>query len=411
MNPRPSAFIVCLLAAAVLAIAPFLGGCGRNGGKATGDIVIGFIGDLTGPGAFAVKQTLDGQADYIRMLNEEELVPGVYVKYITYDSRGDRGRVQPAYKWLRGQGADLICTISGDEAAILMPTLEADHIAAFTANSSQSLYASEWAFGVLPPPIAQGETIAHWMEEHWDPNQGVAKVGLIGLGPLTISREILESIQEWCAATPGFVLAAGELVPYGTVTWAAEIAHLRDCDFIVNTAIGSSMATFERDISASGWQGTHVGCMESFMAFWTLVRTAVSPDDLDGAIASDPGAHWNDNVPFINQCKEYTEKYRPSEAEEIFAAVGRIPGWCAGYIIAAAIEKAVVAVGVENVDSQAIRDALVGTDIDVEGFGNPWRLTGDLPCFWQTVRMMKWDAQGAEWQACSDWYRPPSMGG
>jgi len=90
---------------------------------------------------------------------------------------------------------------------------------------------------------------------------------------------------------------------------------------------------------------------------------------------------------------------------------GWIGGWANGTIMAAGIKKAVETVGAENVDGQAIRDALATIQLDIEGAGNIWEVGGGINSYNQTLRMWQYSVSTDKWGAITDWYRPPLLGG
>ncbi len=402
---------VLLLLVLVASVVPGLAGCGNGGTTGKPEIMIGFIGDITGPGALGVKHMYEGMRDYFRMVEETDMLPDINVKFVPYDSKGERGRVPVGYNWLKGQGAMLISTISGAEIETILDKLEEDKIANFSAQASPTIMGKDWAFGWLPLPGAQGEQIIQFIRDDWQ-GESKAKVGFVGLNALIISRDILTVCEDEYASGGDFDLVSPQMVPYGTMTWAVEISRLKQCDYIVNTLIGPSAASFVQQIRSAGWDGKIIGCMESFLAFWDLVRAASTPDQLDGSLCSNPYVWWNESVPFINECKEYAEKYlSPDDAASVMRNCGRIGGWGWGMIAEAAIERAVDSVGAKNVNSQVLRDAIAATDLTVEGWGNTWEVVGDVNCFLQTTRVMEYNGAQEEWTAITDWYRPPSLGG
>ncbi|MFC2000196.1 ABC transporter substrate-binding protein [Chloroflexota bacterium] len=398
-----------VLAAVMLLTVPSLVGCGERDGVMPPVIVIGCLGDLTGPGAFVGKMIHSGQNDYINMAKDKGLVPGVWLNLSAYDSKGDESRVQSGYKWLKERGADIICTMSGDEAAILESKAAADEIPIFSSQSSMAMSGSEWVYGNQPPPGAEGQMVAHWIEETWNA-QGPAKIGLVGHDTLLASQEVRDAIEAWCETSSKLDFLTAQMVPYGTATWDAEIAHLMDCDFIVDTTIGFSLATFERAIRLAGYEGQLIGIMESFLANWNLVIDVVSSVELDGAVATSPYPSWTDPATFIKEIKLWNSHYLiPEEITEVLGSCGRICGWANGMIVVEAIRQAVNKVGAENVDGKAVADGLRAVDLNMEGFGNTLQLEGDLPCFVKTLRMMKWDSQREGWVGLTDWYRPPML--
>ncbi|MCX5998481.1 MAG: ABC transporter substrate-binding protein [Chloroflexi bacterium] len=104
----------------LLAVLPCIVGCG--GGATTGESVVtlGFLGDLTGAGSAAVSEVLYGFQDYLKMVEENGLLPEGKIDLTTYDTKSDSGRVLPGYVWLHGQGAQVVATVSGpDREAII----------------------------------------------------------------------------------------------------------------------------------------------------------------------------------------------------------------------------------------------------------------------------------------------------
>jgi len=399
-----------VLAAVLLLTVPSLVGCGEPPPRPP-SIVIGCLGDLTGPNAFAGAMIYSGQKDYNYMVKDKGLVPGAWLQFAAYDSKGDKSRVEDGYEWQKGREAVIICTISGDEAAILESKAAADEIPIFSSQSSMAMFGSEWVYGNQPPPGAEGQMVAHWVEEAWDA-QAPAKIGLVGHDTLLDSQEVRDAIDTWCRTSSKLDFVTAQMVPYGTVTWDEEIDHLMDCDFIVDTTIGSSLATFERDIRLAGYEGQLIGIMESFLANWNLVRDVVASVELDGAVATSPYPYWTDPATFIKEIKLWNSHYlTQEEIAEVLGSYGRICGWADGMIVVEAIRQAVDKVGAENVDGKAVADGLRAVDLNIGGFGNTLQLESDLPCFVKTLKMMKWDGQIEDWVGLTDWYQPPSLGG
>ncbi|MCX6000434.1 MAG: hypothetical protein NTU41_12870, partial [Chloroflexi bacterium] len=69
--------IACLLLMVVLVAAgSAAAGCG-GGGEGRVEIVLGWLGDWTGPAAFGAAEYGGGLVDYLRTVEEENPIPGV----------------------------------------------------------------------------------------------------------------------------------------------------------------------------------------------------------------------------------------------------------------------------------------------------------------------------------------------
>jgi len=108
-----------------------------------------------------------------------------------------------------------------------------------------------------------------------------------------------------------------------------------------------------------------------------------------------------------SQEEKYIPKYYPDATESMMRTSGPAQGWKYGMIAVDAIRRVVEKVGAENVDGAAIRDALLETDITVEGWGSPWRCTEDSHFFAGAQRMYEWIPAEEKWVVASGWYTPP----
>ena len=188
-----------------------------------------------------------------------------------------------------------------------------------------------------------------------------------------------------------------------------------DSDFIFAAMSGPPLASFVRDARARGYDSALIGPLESFWAFWELVKGAVEPQDLNGVISGMYYPLWWEDVPFINEVKAHFDEFlSPAEQESVLLGTGRLGGWSYGIILVDAIQRAVDAVGAENVDGPALRDALAETDLGAvsQGWGNDWKLVPGVNAFARTVRLYEYDATADEWIPLVDeWFTPPSLVG
>jgi len=119
---------------------------------------------------------------------------------------------------------------------------------------------------------------------------------------------------------------------------------------------------------------------------------------------------WDEPVSWIVEAREAVLKYRASgEAEYILARPGYLSGWLPGMVLADTIRRAVGEVGAENVDGAALRHALAGIDMALEGLWNPWRFAENVHCLMKNQRMEEWSTAEDKWVLTGDIYCPPSL--
>jgi len=411
MSRRLTKIVVLVLLAVMLATLPGLAGCAEEKEK-TPQITIGVLTDFTGVASFAVKQLVDAMMDYFRMVEEEDPIPGVKIKFITYDTRLDYARTAPGYVWLKGQGAVMMNIINPADREILVDRFVEDKIPVIGSQTLPTLMASGWDFSFSSSNAHETEVIMQWIMDTWDYNTlGMPKIGHLGYAHVVADYH-QDGIDAAMEANPGkFDFAGFERSPMGTTAWAVEINRLKDCDFIIVSAVGPMMASFVKEARLRGYEGDLLSGINAFPGYWDLVTGAVPSEDLYACFWAGYYPWWNENVPFITDLKEAIQRYRPGEAEALMRSSGPLAGWAMGLFMADAIRRAVEEVGAENVDRIAIRDALADTNMTVEGWGNTWKFTEDQYFLARAERVFEWSIAENDWVVISDWILPASLAG
>ncbi|MCX5998763.1 MAG: ABC transporter substrate-binding protein [Chloroflexi bacterium] len=301
--------VVCLIAGV-----PALIGCGQE--KTTSEIVIGYMGDLTGPAAFGIKQVYDTVSAYLEMVQDQGVLPGVKTRLVSYDTRGDASRVAFGYLWLRDQGARLMIIPSPAEAEAVGTKPQSDGIALVGAPTSMGMLDCPWYHGFYGPPYGNVQVLMLWASGKWQSQgqQGKPKVGLVSYSGIDFYEEMLDGALATVALYPDkFDWVSGEMSPKGTMTWSIEIGRLMKCDYIVMGLTGAPLAAFIKEARTRGYSGKFIGPVESFGGYWSLLKSAVPKDQLDGIVMGLYCPWWNDDVPFINECRERVVTYMSSD--------------------------------------------------------------------------------------------------
>lgn len=399
-------FLVMLLVSAT-----GLTACG--GGSATeedNEVIFGVLADFTGRAAVGTTETYNAFKDYLRMAEEKELLPEASIKVLTYDTRGDFSRVMPGYVWLTSRGAQILGAFNPGDIELLRSRVEEEEIPVLGTPAMFSILDCDWFAFAYGPVDSELEALLQWIVDNWDSYPTRPKIGFVGLTGITFYETQLAMVEKFCAAHPDEVDWVGaEMAPTTTTNWAGEIGKLSGCDYIIPVMSGPSLASFIKEARSRGYTNKFAGSLENVVGFWPLVRDAVPPADLDGLVVAGYYPWYTDDVGFIREVKEYTEKYRPDQADLLMTGTSPMVGWTWGNALVAAVKGAMEEVGVENIDSLALREALFNLDLELDGFGNRWKMREGVHCLGQTVRMYEYDADAEAWTAISDWYQPASL--
>jgi len=415
MGRRLTKVVALLLLGVLLTSLPGLAACGEDEDKGKNQVIVGWLWDLTGRASSAVIQMYEGFRDYITVAEREDPIEGVEIKFITYDTRSDSSRITPGYVWLKGKGITLVSAAPHDGEA-LMSRFEEDEMPYFGVSSVLGGLKSEWFFHVYGPPESQIEVEMQWIMDTWDYDSlGEPMIGFAGLAGIPYYEGQRDTVEKWVSDYPEkFDWLGAQMAPTTTTMWASEVSKLKDSDFIFAGMSGPPLASFVRDARARGYENSLIGPMESFWAFWELIKGASPQEDLYGCISAYYEPWWDEDVPYITKLSQHMEEFlSPAEIESSMMATGRISGWAGGMILYDAVKRAVNKVGAENVDGPAMRDALAETDMEMisQGWGNDWKLT-NVNCFARTVRLFEYNPATDKWLPITDeWYTPPSLAG
>jgi hypothetical protein len=411
MSGKLVRIIALVLLVVLIAVLPGLVGCAKEKEEAQ-EVIIGFIGDFTGPAAATCGEMYKGLTDYFRMVEEDDPITGVEVKIITYDTRMDYARGPVGYLWLKGQGTDIFFDFSPIFQEILMGRHQEDEISSFTLATSPAMVGEEWVYSFSIHYPWEAEAAMKWILEDWEgrPEGRPPKVGHIGISGYVSTEQVTEKLEELHALDPDSFELEEEAAPSGTTAWAVEISRLKDCDIIIVDLLGPQTASFLDEAIVRGYEGTFLGTSLAFLGFWDLVKARVSQlEDLDGALAMQTQLILTDDVPFVNQMRNNLQRFRPDEAETLGRGTSYMAAQAAGLVLADTIRRAVAEVGAENVDAVALNNALKSIDIKVEGYGEDLKCHEGSNILHRMVKVIEYRAAEDDWFAITDWFLPPSL--
>jgi len=374
MHSKVKKTIAVALVVMMLGGIPGLVGCGDNGGGGGGDeIVVGILADFTGPAALAVQSYVFGAQDYFRYAQEQGLTSGVNIKTVTYDQRSDPARVPSGYQWLKGQGTDVLFVISPTDLSILEDRVAADKMPTVGAHCSEDNPAASYIYGWWPTQSSEGEAEMEWIISDWD-YEGTGRSPKVGYQTWTLpsAQFFMSGFQVVLDANPGKVDWQGmNKAPTSTTSWAPEIQQFINCDYILCTMVGSTLASFVAEARQRGYTGKFVTGTSGFPGYFELVIDRVaSPDELDGCYFVMASPFYNDDLPMVKAFLQAYAEYRPSVTYQhlVEGDTGPMGGWICGMIIVKALTNAMETLGVENLTGEAVESALASLDVTVEGF-------------------------------------------
>ena len=319
-------------------------------------ITIGNLSDLTGVSANAMVYINMALDDLVEYYNENNLIPGVRFKVVTYDGQMDPARDIPGYEWLIQRGADFILTPIPAVAVTLKSRVDRDGVVLFTLTScKEGFIPPGYVFNLGIDPQYDGYTVMKWIADYdWDwKTKGPAKVGGAAWSE-AYSDALIIAMKEYCTANPGqFEWKGGYLTNFG-FNWTAEVEALKDCDYVYPGIVMKSFVQQYRD--AGHTEAKFIGT-DTQTAFFGMIDDADLWEEIDGTLFLKFSRWWNEEGEMIDLANQLVQENHSGDAEKIirsgvgYLAMNQI------YPMFKIIANAAEAVGPENLDSQAIYDA------------------------------------------------------
>ncbi len=353
---------------------------------------LGVITDITGPASQAMTVCDASLADLVRYYNENNLIPGLKLETIKYDSQYDPSKAMPAYHWLIERDADVILTGLPPIVSVIHTRCTQDEVPLLTiVVSSDAIVPPTWNFSFNTTSESFMYTLLKWVAENDPdfPQDRPAKIGGAGWeGPYM--TQILDGMDKYCKAHPDqYELVDTFLASFTQMSWENEVDVLSECDYVVPPATGISTTQFMKEYVNAGGKGKFLGTDAHNAYLGMIVDTFGGWEKFDGMLFCLPNRWYNEEghgevVDLINQLLE--EYHSTAEANNFRWAGSSYQGsfhqwWGILELIRATAEE----YGPENVTRQAIYDTAVNFTRPMSG--------GQLISFSETDRTA-WEYYG-----------------
>jgi hypothetical protein len=409
MERKLTRILVLVCMAALLTVSSVLTGCG-GGSEETHEVVIGFLGDQTGPSAEAFASILNSINDYITVMEKEDPIPGVRVTIKTYDTRYEYSRIPMGYEFLVEQGMALLLQYMGDQQPITLPMQKEDGIPSMAFAEKKGLENESLVFAYTPEYYWEGRGTMDYIVSSWDASLGrPLKVGHLAMADYPTDEQQNAGMAAVAAENPSKVELKTVLGNPTQTSWVSEVQQLRNCDFIVTSSVGPATPTFLNEVRERGFTGKIIAFTQSALGYWSVIKSVVPANYLDGLLAIHWYLHWTDDSAYIDHIEENIAKYFPGQSEKVHEGTAWLTQQVMAQIITEAVRQAAAKVGPANVDGTAIRDALEATNISIPGMGESISCHNGAHVMYRMYRMIEYGSTADEWSAITDWALPSGM--
>ncbi len=323
-------------------------------------ITIGALTDQTGISSSALQYIDMALEDTVNYYNEKNLIPGVKLEIVKYDTVYDTSKFLTGYEYLlKKKGADVIINFLPPGVPILKSRADRDEMPVFTmtANVEPGELDGSYMYCLALSPTYEAYTFLNWIADN-DPDFPEDRPALIGGAAYTegYSDILFGAAEEYCKAHPDQYKWVEDYQSDFKMIWDFELEGLKDCDYIFTP---SPPMSFVKSYREAGYDAK---------ILWTEIHTVFTGmfdkdkldlwDEMDGSyFLLTSGWYNDDNDPVIETVNKVLEEaHSESEAEKIRNSGGSYRTVMRAGMICEIIKETVERVGAENFSSEALAE-------------------------------------------------------
>ncbi|HEY86596.1 MAG TPA: ABC transporter substrate-binding protein [Dehalococcoidia bacterium] len=367
------------LLALLLLVMPLMTACAE---EKPGIVKVGYLADLTGPYAAVGAPLVQAFQDYFEMINARGGIEGVQVEVLVADTQAKADLSVSAYKRFKAEGVLTLSCMVTPVALAVQTLLNEDKIPGINQTATLSIYAPPQDYMWCHGGVASDYDLAalFWFDtELWDRDEwGSWTLGILAHdNPFALGG--VSAMYKY-ADTRGIKLLKPEVVALGTLDYSTNIMRLVDAgaDVIFCETLGAGTGTLLKQMGELGVLGTIEeaatipGKMVPFFGYTSYyvsnMLTGIEYASYTYGARGFASAS-EEEFPGVKECNDFMrEKYGKVLPPEEGGTDYR-EGWHNAMVMTAAIERAVKAVGWENLNGETLMEnGLKGLELDTKGF-------------------------------------------
>lgn len=404
---------VILFVALSVLIVPLIVSCAPKPPAEPGELQtlkIASTGPYSGPWAAIAPQLEAGCEDYIRYVNDNELIPGVKFEIVTGDTGYNPAQSLSLYERFKAEGIIFFHTVTSTDAESLTKFLAEDKVTGLCSSVSPPMVSPPgWWFA----PFAVYEDafggFCKWVsEELWDwKGEGRApRIAAIGFdNPMGRAPK---ASQDYVVKNYKVDYDLDVIIPIGVADTTAEMARIKEAeiDYVFMTAGIPEIMVMLKDATKLGLRDTITFTIShgqsGFYSIWEKM-----PQLIAGVYLPAMYSYIYEDLPGTNMARELQNSYHP---DVIQTDTPYFMSFMPLMVGIEGVKMAVDKVGVENLTSADVKAALEsGKVIDTGGIVPPlrWnkesRITHDIKIYLMTPE--------GEVTRVEDWMEVPMITG
>jgi len=349
-----------LLAVLMLAITFGVGCAPQKEAPIEKTVFVGYIGDFSGPSALASGRLWTCAQEFFKWANDTNYLPGVKVEWTEEDDHYDPGQVPLAYRKIMANDPMVLFTMRSATAAVLKPLVDRDRVPvlAFTGSVAMAQEPPGFVFvGSFVPEIAFN-CFLNYVADVWT-EERPCRVASMSWDTDDCTQHIKSGVATAAALGIDFKEEYAEIAPPGTMDMTTYLIRIKELnpDYVFMAMNGPASGSAIKTMVSMG--------MDPAKAVYIVMSGAGMYEELS-AVAGEENTYGATLV-----MADYSYSIKTEDQERIRMLMeGTDYGWDARYhvnalsfyssckILYEGMRIAIEDVGLENLDREAIYDAL-----------------------------------------------------
>ena len=346
-------------------------------------VKVAYIGDLTGPYAAVGPPLIQGWTEYMEMVNQRGGIDGVPIQALWADTKAEAPLATAAYKRFKAQGVLCVSCMVTPIGLALQGLLNEDKIPGINQAATLSFYFPPqdymWCHGGVNTDYELA-CLYYFDTELWDREAwGTWTLGWLAHdNPFALGGGA--GMYKY-ADTYGVNLVKPEVVALGTLDYSANIMRLVDAgaNVIMVDSLGSASGLILKQMGELGVIATSVeeaatvpGKIVPFFGYTSYYVTAMAGAEEYFKYtygARGYAADWEEEYPGVKEWRDFMLDKYGQVPDPKKGGTDLREGWHNAMVMVAAIERALEAVGWENLNGETLMEyGLKELSFDARGY-------------------------------------------
>ena len=385
-----------------------------------GVLFIGSLANLTGPGSGTTAPLHKGYVDYFTWINNEGGIGGHQVDILWTDTKYKTDvHLSTFERWLDRNLLGVMPSSTGASIALRGPSVKSKIPVCLVRSPAQFIFPQaegggvvpveeNYGYGLLPLDSELCISMIDWWLKNKHTEDRPLRLALMYMDNPYGTAALAGGAMEWLEANPKVEIVADIPIPFGVTDLTAEVIKIKDSEADVIQIMmiyGPEPALLFRTLADLNI--TDVPVLHQSDHYGTIIRGQPAELPVECYFACPYTQRGEKDNPGVKRTDEIYMKLHNSETSTDVEEWQH--GWLTAQFLSEGIKKAMLEVGYEKIDGEAVKKALDDIEVDTWGMTGPAGFSPDNHCYTRTARILYGTVGNQDIKPLSDWFEVISL--